>query len=115
MWEIEFYELPGGRCPVENFLSTLDERKDLPYIMNSLDSLAEFGYQLKRPHADYLRDKIYELRINTRNGQFRLLYFYDGNKIIITSGLKKKIRATSDHQIDIAIGYRELYLKREKK
>lgn len=111
MWEIDFWTTLGGRCPVDDFLSKLDQKKDLPYIENSIAQLEKHGNQLRRPQADYLRDKIYELRVRTRNGQFRFLYFYDGIKIIITHGFRKKTSKTPDHQINLAIGYRKDYFE----
>ena len=32
MWKVEFFELPSGNCPAYQFLSTLNEETDLPYI-----------------------------------------------------------------------------------
>ena len=37
--------------------------------------LAESGHELRRPHADYLRDGIYELRVAHKPIQYRILYF----------------------------------------
>lgn len=116
MWEVDFFSLPSGRCPVDEFLTTLDIKTDLPYIDRAFSLLAEYGYELRRPHAAPLRDKIFELRVATVNGQFRLLYFFfDKNKIIITNGLKKKKGPVSNHHIDLAIKYRKIYLERDKK
>lgn len=109
MWEVIFYTLSSGRCPVEDFLEGLNKEKDLPYIVHSFDQLEKFGNQLRRPQADYLRDKIYELRVSTRNGQFRFLYFFDYNNIIVTHGFRKKTRKVPKKQIDLAIKYKNMY------
>lgn len=93
MWEIEFYESPNGECPTQEFLRSLHKKDELPYVMRKIDLLAEFGYQLHRPHADYLKDGIYELRIPVKNKQFRLLYFYFyQDKIIISHGVQKEAK-----------------------
>lgn len=38
--------------------------------------LAQFGHELRRPAADYLRDGIYELRAKQGRVQCRILYFF---------------------------------------
>jgi len=114
MWEVEFFSLPSGRCPVEEFLSKLNKKTELPYVDHSLSRLEELGYQLRRPHAAPLRDGIYELRVKTINSNIRLLYFFDKTKIIITNSLKKKTGPVSKHNIDLAIQYQRIYLERKR-
>lgn len=110
MWEIEFFEKANGSCPLADFLATLSPKKDLPYINNALEQLQEHGNRLLRPHADYLEDGIYELRVKTINGKFRLFYFfYDKTKIILTHGIKKKTDQVPNQEIELAKKYRELY------
>jgi ribosome-binding protein aMBF1 (putative translation factor) len=45
--------------------------------------LAQFGHELRRPAADYLRDGIYELRAKQGHVQYRLLYFFHGRQLAI--------------------------------
>ena len=115
MWQIEFYVKPNGRCPVQEFLDNLSKNDDLPFVIRKFDLLAEFGHELRRPHTDYLRDEIWELRVHTRRGQLRFLYFYLGQKMIVmTLGLHKKSAAVRDTDVDQAIAYRADYLSRNK-
>ena len=72
--------------------------------------LQEKGNELCRPHADYLRDKIYELRMRQGRTQPRLLYFFYGRKAVITHGTFKKPK-TFDREIDKAVGFRKKYLR----
>ena len=97
-WEIEFYESASGDCPTREFLGSLHKKDELPYITHAIDRLREFGNQLRRPHADYLEDGIYELRIPVKRKQFRLLYFYFyQGTIVISHGLRKEAKLkTSD-------------------
>lgn len=57
MWEVDFFSLPSGRCPVDEFLSTLNKKTDLPYIDRSFSLLSEYGYHLERPYVEYLEIK----------------------------------------------------------
>jgi phage-related protein len=116
MTEIEFYVKENGRIPVQEFLDGLSPRKDLPYINKALQRLREYGHTLPRPHAAYLRDDIYELRVRTINGQFRIFYFFfDGDKIILTHGMKKKTAVVPANQIDYAVECRKNFLQRNEK
>ncbi len=115
MWEIEYYERPNGRCPVQDFLNDLSVKDELPFVLRKIDLMAEYGYRLKRPHADYLRDDIYELRTKTRSGNIRLLYFFFlREKIVLTHGFPKKAGKVSDAEIDKAIEYRKDYYQRNQ-
>lgn len=114
MWEVEFFQLPGGSCPLEQFLSTLNVATDLPYIEMAFNRLEKYGYKLERPHAAPLRDKIRELRVRTRNGQFRFLYFFDEKKIVITHGFKKKSAKVPNREIEKAVKYLKMYFESGK-
>lgn len=115
MWKVEFFELPSGRCPVYQFLATLNNKTDLPYIDHIFSLSEEYGYELQRPHSAPLRDKILELRVSTKTAKFRFLYFFDNRKIIITHGFKKKTRKVPNRQIEKAIEYRNIYFERRKR
>lgn len=91
MWEIEFYESANGDCPTREFLNKLHKKEELPYVNHAIDRLSEFGNQLRRPHADFLQDGIYELRIPVKHKQLRLLYFFFfQGTIVISHGLRKE-------------------------
>ena len=60
MWEIEFYESASGECPTKEFLESLHKKDELPFVIREIDLLKEFGNQLRRPHADFLEDGIYD-------------------------------------------------------
>ncbi len=115
MWEIEFYETAGGQCPTEEFLQSLHKTTELPYAINRLDMLEEFGNQLRRPIVDFLRDHIYELRIPIQRKQYRILYFFFFQGHIVTcQGIKKEGRVP-DVEIDKAIRFRDQYLETHKR
>ena len=55
MFDIEFYTLPDGRKPVEEFLSSLPLKMRIKAI-DSLDLLEEYGNQLRMPYSKALSD-----------------------------------------------------------
>jgi phage-related protein len=112
-YEIEFYETSNGRCPTADFLDSLSGQ-EYARIDRAFTRLKKHGRKLQRPHVGYLRDKIWELRVDVPRATCRLLYFfYDGNKFIITHGFKKKAQKVPDSEIDKAIEYRDNYLARQ--
>lgn len=116
MWEIELFLKDNGRCPVQDFLADLNPKKDIPYIENAMRQLEEHGYKLPRPKAAPLEDGIYELRIKTINGNFRILYyFFDKNKIVMTNGFKKKSGPVASTHLITAKEYRKKYNERMQK
>ncbi|MBU0510517.1 MAG: type II toxin-antitoxin system RelE/ParE family toxin [Chloroflexi bacterium] len=112
--ECEFYEKSNGHCPTADFLDGLTQR-DLVFVDKALERLEKHGQDLGRPYVGYLRDHIWELRVRTQTGRYRLLYFRDDRKFIIMHGIKKKAHKVPDSEIDRAIKYRHEYLERHKK
>ena len=62
MFEIEFYQLPNGTKPAEEFLDSLDTKMRAK-ALHSLSILEEFGNQLREPYSKQLEDGLFELRI----------------------------------------------------
>jgi len=77
--------------------------------------LAKFGYELKRPRSDALRDGIRELRTEVSNANYRMLYFFYGqNCVIISHGITKE-KEIPDSEINTAIANKELYKSNPEK
>ena len=46
---------------------------------------------MRRPEADFLRDKIYELRVGFQGINYRMLYFFHGNiAAVVSHGIVKE-------------------------
>lgn len=107
-----FYELSNGRCPVEEFLSSIDTSMRAKAV-GLLQILQEHGCQLREPYTKPLGDGIFELRVQSGNNISRILYFfYAGGKIIVTNGFVKKTQRTPVQEITLAKKYRQDYCER---
>ena len=106
MFEIEFYQLPNGTKPAEEFLDSLDTKMRAK-ALHSLSILEEFGNQLREPYSKQLEDGLFELRIKFASDISRLFYFFVVNHtIVITNGFVKKTVKTPPREIERAKRYR---------
>lgn len=79
-------------CPVLTWLRNIPPKAQTKCRVK-IERLAEMGHELRRPEADLLRDKIYELRATLNGVHYRLLYFFHGNTAaVLTSGITKEDR-----------------------
>lgn len=73
--------------------------------------LGELGHEIRRPHADYLDDGIYELRERFKTEQYRILFFFAGERIVVlTHGFTKNSAEVPPAEIKRAKMLRKLYL-----
>jgi len=102
----------NGKIEMNEFLSSLDS-KDQAKIFAYMDKLTELLNINQFPNgklSKYLRDGIFELRVNLKNTTSRSLYFFMTDKnIIFTHGFIKKTEKTSNSEIEKAIKVKEYY------
>lgn len=68
-----------------------------------IERLKQEGHALRRPETDFLRDKIYELRIGFQGINYRMLFFFHGKiAAVISHGIVKEDKVPPK-QIDAAI------------
>ena len=109
MFDIDFYRLPDGTAPVEEFLDTLTV-KMRNKALDSLLILEEFGNSLREPYSKYMGNGLFELRIKFSSDISRIFYFfYADNKIILTNGFIKKTQKTPRAQLKLARKYKADY------
>ena len=90
--KVEFYDLPDGTYPAEEFLESL-EIKMQAKMVRTIKMFEENGTDLRKPYSEYLRDGIFELRAKVGSNISRVMYFFfDGGKAILTHGFIKKHR-----------------------
>lgn len=115
--QLVFYRADDARVPVLEFFRELLLRSPKAYAvcLAKLRLLAAFGHQLRRPHVDYLRDGIFELRARHKTVQYRILFFYHGKDIAVLAHALTKESAIPEIDIERAIGRRISYEKAPQK
>lgn len=100
--KVVFYQDDDKSVPVLEWLDSLPPKaQDKCFV--KISRLAELGHELRRPEADLLRDKIYELRVGLQGINYRILYFFhDGQVAVLAHGIIKE-REVPSKEIDRAI------------
>ena len=114
--KLHFFE-EDGNVPVYEWLVQLG-RKDKKALANCLAKvrlLAELGHELRRPHADYLRDGIYEFRARRGRVQYRILYFFHGQNVALLAHALTKEKKVPSTDIERAVQRKNRYEQDPKK
>lgn len=93
---VVFYAESDGGCPVLDWLDR-QQAKVQDKCIARIERLAELGHELRRPEADILRDGIHELRVSYRRVQYRLLYFFHEETVVLAHGLIKESKVPAAH------------------
>jgi hypothetical protein len=112
--KVVFYkEKDETTAPVLEWLDTIPLKARLKCLAR-IERLREEGHQLRRPEADLLRDKIYELRASLQGIHYRILYFFHGNVAAVLSHGIVKEDCVPPIEIDRAIQRRKNFEKDPK-
>jgi len=108
--DIAFYA-EDDTVPVLDWLEELhrQDRQAAAACIARIRLLAEFGYELRRPHADILRDGIHELRAKRGRVQDRILYFFHGRNVALLAHALTKEDKVPAIDIDRAIERKRRY------
>jgi phage-related protein len=79
MYEIELYDTEDGRCPVQEFLDSLEPKMHAK-ALRTIDLLEANGPLLRDPHSGPMGDGIFELRIEIAGDICRVLSFFIAGK-----------------------------------
>ena len=87
------------------WMEELKSRNQLAYARcrARILELEQQGHELRRPHSDYLRDGIRELRTRAGRVQYRILYSFLGRNVAILTHAITKEREVPDKEIERAI------------
>ena len=113
-YEVEFYRRENGKCPVIEFLSSIDNKMRAK-IMMVIALLEDNDPALREPYSKPVGNGIFELRAKQGSNITRVLYFFFVNKkIVLTNGFTKKTEKTPPSEIETADKYRSDYLERKE-
>ena len=92
----------------ERVISTLTDKelKKLDYII----SLLETEDRLPVKFIKFLRDELYELRMEYNSNIYRVFFIFDDGKIVVLfNGFQKKTQKTPQSEIEKALKIKEAY------
>ena len=103
--EIRLFREDDGSTPFVDWLAAIEKRNRKTYekCRSYLQRLADFGHELRRPTADFLRNGVYELRINHLGVNYRILYGFVGQDIVLVSHGISKEKKVPAKEIDLAV------------
>ena len=102
MPSVIFYREEDGSTPILDWFDALP-RKARAQCIARIELLKARGHELRRPHADYLRDGIHELRAKSEGINYRMLYFFHGRQaVVLTHGVTKQRSAVPMAEIEKA-------------
>jgi phage-related protein len=104
---VVFFREGSGVCPLLVWLDGLVAKVQDKCIVK-IERLAELGYELRRPEADFLHDGIYELRMSHQTVNYRILYFFHQHTAVLSHGLTKE-KEIPEREIDRALRTKSLF------
>jgi phage-related protein len=113
---IVFYQTEKGKCPVEEFLDSLD-----PKEAQKVSWVLRFIQELERVPSQYFKKltgtgEIWECRVNISSKSYRIFaFFLEGDTLVLTHGYSKKSQKTDVRQIKRAENYRRDYFDRKRR
>ena len=108
--KVHLFREEDGTVPL---LAWMDKHKSPRAVAKCrvlIELLKAAGQDLRRPHADILRDEIHELRARVGRVQYRMLYFFHGQgTAILSHGFIKRGAAVDPKEIDRAVKRKERF------
>ena len=115
MRTIQFYRLPNGDSPVEEFLDSLTgkQAQKVLWVLRLVEELEVIPRQYFKKLVN--RESLWEVRVQFGRDIFRLLgFFANGTLLVLTNGFVKKTQKTPTQEIALAICRKKDYLARRK-
>lgn len=103
--DVYFYKSPMGNEPVKEWLKSLP-KEDMRTIGYDIKTV-QYGYPIGMPLTRLLHCKdgiiFEEIRCNISNGIARIIFYVEGDVIILLHGFIKKSQRTPQKELDVAI------------
>ncbi len=92
----------------KRFIKTLSSKELLK--LNYIISLLETEDRLPVKFIRYIRDGLYELRMNYNGNIYRVFFIFDDSAVVVLfSGFQKKTQKTPENEINKALTIMEAY------
>ena len=108
-----FYKTIEGRCPVKEFLDSLDGKaaQKIVWVLNLLEDLDNIpSLYFKKLTGS---NGIWECRIKYGSNIYRIFFFIlDNSSVVLTHGFIKKTQKTPASEIERAEKYKNDFIKR---
>lgn len=91
-----------------DFINKLSQSEQLKVAR----ALSLFKSEDKIPYhyIKYIRDGVYEFRVNFGNNELRIFFIYDGNTVVVLfNGFRKKTQKTPNKEIEKAVKLKNEY------
>jgi phage-related protein len=110
---LEFHETSAGTCPVREFLDELKKSnpRDFAAILAGLAKLRNREYH-RPPLSKSIGEELFELRHVGKQNTRVLYFFMKGQRIILVHGIRKKARALSARDRQVALERKRDWLER---
>ena len=111
-----FYTTESGKCPVEQFLDSLEskEAQKALWVLRLIEELDRIPSQYFKKLSG--SDEIWECRVRTQSKAIRIFgFFVNGDTLVLTHGYAKKSQRTDAGEIKLAEKYRNDYLTRKRR
>lgn len=113
MREIQFYETETGKFPVIDFLEDLSPKdaQKAAWVLNLIEELPTIPSKFFKKLVN--TEDLWEVRIASGNNIYRILGFFDGERLIVLNHtFQKKTQKTPKQAIKLAEQRKKQYLKR---
>jgi len=113
MKKIHFYRTESGKCPIEEFLNSLDSKQaqKVTWVLQLIEDVDVIPVKYFKKLVN--TDDIWEVRVQVGNNIYRLLGFCQGERLVILNhAFQKKTQKTPKKEIQIAETRKKDYLRR---
>jgi phage-related protein len=116
VFELQYYRTADGRCPLEEYFETLQDRQaeKVFWTLRVVRDLNPVPRQYLQKMAG--SQDLWEVRISYGGNIFRLLgYVPDGRRLVLLHGFTKKTPKTPLQELATAVNRKKDYENREKR
>ena len=101
---ITFYKTSSGRCPVQEFLDSLQDShaQKVAWVLRLVEKMQMVPQQYFKKLIG--TEDLWEIRAQMAGNSYRFLGFFDGSTLpVLTSGFSKKQQQTPIREIELAL------------